>query len=246
LHEEGLAIRRELGDRLGIAYALLGLGNAANAQGDFAEADARMEERLALERELANGEGVVHALNDIGWMDYGRGDYARAAARFEKALALSRQMGYVWGVGSLFDNLGQVASAQGKYDQAGAYFENSLLFYQQLVDEAQTVLPEITAHRREWAVVYVRLGQVWCLQERLVDARAHFEAALSVFRDGNDERGLGWVASWLGCVSYRLGDLEEAQALIEQGLAIHDPDGYWPELAFALISLGDVTRAQGI
>jgi tetratricopeptide (TPR) repeat protein len=56
---------------------------------------------------------------------------------------------------------------------------------------------------------------------------------------------MGWVPPWLGCVAYRLGDLDEARALIEAGLALHDPDGPWWELSFALLSLGEVTRAQG-
>ena len=42
----------------------------------------------------------------------------------------------------------------------------------------------------------------------------------------------------------RAGDLDRARAFIDEGLAIDDPGGYWPELAFALLSRGDVDRAQ--
>ncbi len=56
---------------------------------------------------------------------------------------------------------------------------------------------------------------------------------------------MGWVPAWLGCVAYRQNNLDMAQAYIEEGLAIQDPNGWWPELAFSLLSRGDVARAQG-
>jgi tetratricopeptide (TPR) repeat protein len=83
------------------------------------------------------------------------------------------------------------------------------------------------------------------LQGRLVAAHEHFEAGLKTFQELNDQNGMGWVPAWLGCVAYRAGALDQARALIESSLAIHDPDGYWLELAFSLLSLGHVTRAQG-
>ncbi len=82
------------------------------------------------------------------------------------------------------------------------------------------------------------------MQGRLAEAQAHFDAGLKIFRELNDENGMGWVPPWLGCVAYRAGDLDGAQALIEEGLAIDEPDGYWPELAFALLARGDVARKQ--
>jgi tetratricopeptide (TPR) repeat protein len=70
-------------------------------------------------------------------------------------------------------------------------------------------------------------------------------AALKTFQELKDENGLGWVPPWLGCAAYRAGDIDQARALIEAGLAIQDPNQYWLELAFSLLSLGHVTRAQG-
>jgi tetratricopeptide (TPR) repeat protein len=123
-----------------------------------------------------------------------------------------------------------ISTAQGDYDQARA---------------AALSLQRIANRSRDIASSRVRLGQADYLQGRLDDARAHFEAGLKTFRELNDQNGMGWVPPWLGCVAYRTGDLEQARELIEEGLAIDDPDGYWPELAFSLLSLGDVTRAQG-
>jgi tetratricopeptide (TPR) repeat protein len=53
------------------------------------------------------------------------------------------------------------------------------------------------------------------------------------------------VPAWLGCVAYHQNSLDMAQAYIEEGLAIQDPNGYWPELAFSLLCRGEVARAMG-
>src|SRR5262249_7586492 len=58
LYEESLAIRRALGDRLGVADSLRNLGSVASDQGDYAAARSLYEESLAIRREL----GTVRAL----------------------------------------------------------------------------------------------------------------------------------------------------------------------------------------
>jgi hypothetical protein len=54
-----------------------------------------------------------------------------------------------------------------------------------------------------------------------------------------------WTPPWLGAVAYRAGDLDRAQGLIEEGLALEETGGYWPEVVFAHFVYGDVARAQG-
>jgi non-specific serine/threonine protein kinase len=52
LHEEGLALQRQLGDQAGIAYALFDLGQNAFSRGDLAVARVLHEETLALVRQV--------------------------------------------------------------------------------------------------------------------------------------------------------------------------------------------------
>src|SRR5206468_2248739 len=62
LHQESLAIKRELGDKGGIAASVNNLGLVADSQGDFASARALYEESLALRRELGDKWGISYAL----------------------------------------------------------------------------------------------------------------------------------------------------------------------------------------
>jgi tetratricopeptide (TPR) repeat protein len=66
LLEEGLATRRQLGDRKGIAHTLNNLGILTRQQGDFASARALHDESLAIRRELGDRLGVAHSLNNLG------------------------------------------------------------------------------------------------------------------------------------------------------------------------------------
>ena len=65
LLEESLAIRRELGDREGIAASLSNLGNVALYQGDYPAARALHEESLAIRRELGDRCGIFYSLEGL-------------------------------------------------------------------------------------------------------------------------------------------------------------------------------------
>src|SRR5205807_10465431 len=59
LAEESLAIKRELGDRPGVAQALVHLGHIEGTWGNAGAARARYEESLAIYRELGNRMRVL-------------------------------------------------------------------------------------------------------------------------------------------------------------------------------------------
>ncbi len=67
-YEASLRIRREIGDRAGIASALNSLGLIAYEQGSYASANALYEECLALCRELGHTIGIAVSLNNLGLM----------------------------------------------------------------------------------------------------------------------------------------------------------------------------------
>jgi predicted ATPase/transcriptional regulator with XRE-family HTH domain len=64
--EEGLALARELGDRLAVAAAIAWLGAARGAQGAFAVAVPLLEESLALHEALGDESGAAWAQLNLG------------------------------------------------------------------------------------------------------------------------------------------------------------------------------------
>ena len=228
--EEVMELVSAAGDRWGLSACLHLMGRQAVEAGNHAQALAYFQRSAALLRELGDRwhlTSVLNALVILHWLD---GEAAKARALVAESLAAVEAMGGGWGLYPALSLATSFTLAQGDYDQALA--------------EA-LIIQNAPGRRRNKASGWTRLGQIDYLQGRLPEARAHFAAALELFRELNDENGMGWVPPWLGCVAYREGDLDLAQALIETGLALQDPDGAWPELVFSLLARGDVARAQG-
>ena len=179
-------------------------------------------------REAGDRSAVMVALIALAGFTWLGGEAAAARRLLEDHLAMSRDIGNKGGMRYALQILFEISIAQGRYDQAR---------------EEALALQISTGAPREPASAQMRLGQIDYWQGRLAEARAHFEAALESFQELNDLNGISWAPAWLGCVAYRAGELQLAQALLDAELTIQDLGG--SELVFALLSRGDVARAQG-
>jgi predicted ATPase/class 3 adenylate cyclase len=127
LLEEGLAIRRQVGDRKGIGVAAGNLGMVVLDQGDFASARALHQESLLIARELGNRNGVLASLANLGNANYAQGDFAGAQALFEESLAISRELEDAHSTAMSLHWLGIIEGVQGHQRAAGALYQESLL-----------------------------------------------------------------------------------------------------------------------
>jgi tetratricopeptide (TPR) repeat protein len=199
---ESLAICRELGDKQGIASALIKLGNAATEEGDFTTASGQLEEALATWRELDDKHGTARALISLGWAALRPGNYLLANARLEEALALSRELADTRSIGFELSGLGEVALRQGDFVRARRLVEESLELRRQLsnkwgVGVSLGTLGWVAMHEGDWKRAVARLGEslevrreigdtggsAWCL-ERLAEvalAQQQPETAVHLF-----------------------------------------------------------------
>jgi tetratricopeptide (TPR) repeat protein len=93
LHEESLALRRELGDKWGIASSLGNLGLVAFERGDYARAVALLEEGLALARDIGAKHRVTECLEGLATVAGALDQPERAARLFGTADALRAALG---------------------------------------------------------------------------------------------------------------------------------------------------------
>ena len=85
LHGESLALRRELGDKSGVAMSLLNLGFTAIKQREYARAAALMTESLTLHWELGDKRWVAYCLEGLAEILQAQAnspEMLRRAARF--------------------------------------------------------------------------------------------------------------------------------------------------------------------
>ena len=124
--EESLAIRRELGEKGGIAAALNDLGWVASHRNDYTAARALSEESLAIWRELGDKAGIATSLHNLGWVAYHQGEYAAAYALCQESLGLRRELGDKRGIAYELGHIGRTVHRQGDYRRATALLEEAL------------------------------------------------------------------------------------------------------------------------
>jgi tetratricopeptide (TPR) repeat protein len=124
--EEGLALRKAIGDKDGIAFVCLNLARLAFWQGDYQRAITLCEESLAGYHEVGNILYVARTLSLMGDMARVQGDYGKAATINETVLAISRKAGEQFATAMLMGDLGRVAWSQGDYRQAAERFAEQL------------------------------------------------------------------------------------------------------------------------
>jgi tetratricopeptide (TPR) repeat protein len=121
-YEKGLAIRRELGDKLGITHSLNALGYIACCQGDYTVARTLCEESLTTGRELGDRSAIALALCTLGAVASGQGDYVVARAHSEESLAIAWELRDRRVIVACLQELAKIACAQGQPKRAACIY----------------------------------------------------------------------------------------------------------------------------
>jgi predicted ATPase/DNA-binding SARP family transcriptional activator len=213
LHEEGLAIVRQLGYSQGIAAALNNLGLVARSQGEYARAAEYYTESLALRRAQGDEWSMAVALSNLGLVAQHQGEYALAVARLEESLALRRKLGDQRGIAILLNSLGVVSYYQGDYQRSAALHEQSLALQRQLADRAGM------------SDSLCGLGQAALRNGELLPARRYYREALALRREFGDPAGMAACLEGLAGVAHADGQLQYATRLIGAATALRNTIG---------------------
>jgi len=237
-YEESLAIRRELGDREGVASSLHNLGLITWSQGEYGAAHSLLEESLTIFRELKDMRGVAGSVHCLGVIAREQGEYERARLLLEESLAISRQINHKDIIATSLVNLGSVAFRQMEYETAHSLYEEGLAIFRELGD------------KRRIAGSLDSLGEAIRAQGKPELARSLFEESLAIFQELDDRRGIAIALCDLGALSEDQGNYEQAHSLQAQSLAIFRELGdrkamieRLEEMARLATALGQLERA---
>jgi tetratricopeptide (TPR) repeat protein len=232
LAEEAEAGFAQVGDAWGQAAAGLVrfVADADHLGPDRAETlGRRVLERF---RSLDDQWGIALTLFGLGEVGKARGDVAGSARRFEEALAAAREAGPTWVVGASLIYLGSLAALQGDDDRATA-------LYAEAVEVSRR-----TGMRRGLAFARNEMGNVARARGDLEGARRLHRQALPVVREI-----LGWsvphTLGQLGCAEARLGDLDEAEAHLQEAAALLLANPQPATAALVLVGLAWVALGRG-
>ena len=143
-HEEGLALRRQLNDRLGIATALHNLGLTAFVIGDYELAAGRLVESIAVFPEGDHASELAH----LGLIAQETLDLAGARAYLQQAYDAAQETGDSWLHAFVSNYLADVLRELGELEAATHLAQQSLRIFTDLDDsyyqpDAQLTLAQI-------------------------------------------------------------------------------------------------------
>jgi non-specific serine/threonine protein kinase len=118
LFAEQLGLRRELGDRHGVALAVFDLGLLALIQNDVARAAVHFAEALPFFEAIGDRRATAFTLANLAWVEMQQGDAARAAALFGRALADIRELGDREATAYLLEDVARLAQRTGREEPA--------------------------------------------------------------------------------------------------------------------------------
>ena len=118
LHEESLALSRELGDTRGIAMSLVNLAEVVRDQGDYGAARTLRAESLALYRELGDWQGLAYGLQGLAGASATAAQAARMARLGGAAEVLREAIGAPLSPAERADYERQLAADRAHLDEA--------------------------------------------------------------------------------------------------------------------------------
>jgi predicted ATPase/DNA-binding SARP family transcriptional activator len=214
LHEQSLAIRRELGTPVG--GALNALARAAWRRGDYDRAHELFTDSIAIARAESDRLAVAVRLRHLGQLFEEQGRYTAAREAYSASLEVCQEIGYRAGMSEAIEGLGQVALEEGDIVTANTLCEANLALAREIDNPM----------RIAWSCL--DLGLVRLQQERWDEARTLFEQSLEVGRILQDQRRIPRTLAGLAWAHARIGDAERAFRLFGAATALRDAAGRPP------------------
>jgi tetratricopeptide (TPR) repeat protein len=134
LTDEVLAIRRDLGDKPGIAGLLTNASMVERYRGNLATAHKMNEEALNTFRELGDRWAVAMLLNNQACVASDQGKFGDARRMLDESLLIRRQLGDRAGLALALNTLADILVDQGDFAEARPALAESLSIYRQLGD----------------------------------------------------------------------------------------------------------------
>ncbi len=273
LAEQSVAIYRELGDKQGLADALMVVGQTLRWQGEATLGHLRLEEALALYREVGDRWNVARSLFNLGTYLADFGGDAAGRVMLEESSAILEELGDKFLFVSVLVSRGIIALISGDYACARLHFDRSLSLAREIGDpwgtaDALTNVGGVLRIQGDYAAarscfeealsIYQEGGRgIWCTdplcalsendiaQGNLSAARVHLQDASASAETSENKWLQALVGYFLGLLAYYEGDLERAARLLEKAMRLARASQYKPDLARSLVTLGRVMGARG-
>jgi len=252
-YERALSLCSRHGLNLETARCEAAVGELFRKQGQYVDANAKLDRARQLFEEARDLHGVAQVLHTAGTIAAQQGDYDEARKRYDESLVLSRQFGDRRREASLLSNLGIIHMFQKDDVGARPLYEESLKVRREMNDlwavaislnnlallnsnvgdhqGARKLLEEAVAINRKigdrWALAnsLSSLGEVALSAQDTVGAKTALDESMSLNLDLGDRRAIAYLRESFAQLAFLEGRHDEAVALVAEADALRKEIG---------------------
>ena len=220
-----------------VATLLNSLAAVHLARRDFDQAEPLFHQALALRREN-NDPQVAVSLNDMALFFWDKGDFEQAEEYFRDSLA---QHSALLGerhpeIATTLMNLALLLQERGRYQEAERFARRGLSMRREMLGKDNPLVADSLN----------TLAFILCDQGRCADGESMFRQVVATYRKWNHP-GLSASLTNLACLLQSRGDLNEAEPLLREALALDRGrlGEDHPEVATDLNNLAYLVRVKG-
>lgn len=208
LVEEGLALAREIDDKLLIGLLLQNAGDVLRQQGKYTQSLQLLEESLSLFREMNNLGEIAWVLYHIADTILDRGERARSMEIRHESLVIFRAIGDQWSAAAILRQMRIMAQQDG---------DNKLA--EQVATEVLGIYRAIGARQLISETLYHLVLLLW-QRDDTERVKEMIEESLSISREIGDQLGIGWGLNLQGRWALRQSDFVAAREFFEKAQAV--------------------------
>jgi len=197
---ESVALCRKVGDKRGLAYALIELATESpKSSRDFRLRCSLLEESILLFRQIDYNVGLGVSLLHYAFTQCATHNYEHVHTIVKEIIALTRKTGDIPVEGCAVGILGYIAFAQDDYVTAQTLFEQAGKLCQQAKADIGN------------ATILLYLGESCYLHGDYQQASLSYDKSLKLFQERGDKRGTAQVLTCLGYIALHQGCWQDAQ-----------------------------------
>ncbi len=231
--ERSTSIAVAAGDLASAGITAGSLGNVRLQQGRYDDALALYLRSVAAHESIGDVRGMGTKLGNAAIIHGYRGEFEKALELYERSIEMARECGNRSDEGRTIGNLALMYEEWGRLELAERYFADGL-----------EILREI-GNRREEGIVLGNLASLVATRGRYDQGLRYAREAYAIHTEVENHTFAAFVLGTVGACLLHLGELEEAEATLNESLEWMRSLGNERDVALVSFELGTLAVKQG-
>lgn len=225
-------IAEKIGDKVGMARVLNGIGGIHYAQGDYRGALDYYQKSLTLSESSSDRKGIADSLFNIGLVHRSQGNYDLALEFYRKVLTLAEATENRDSAASVLNGIGIVYRLRGDNRLALEYYQKAFALFEALGDDAGT-----TGLLNNIGIVYLKQGDE-------DQALAYYQKSLALAKASKNLVLISYALNNIGNIHRLRGEYDQSLELYQKSLTMKEELGDKAAVARTLNNIGHIYSAE--